>query len=106
MMAQFDSRRFDDIRVGQALPATAAAALGETRSWPKLAERYVQDWAGRGAMIAQRDAPAADTGDEIDEIFGSIYARHLDDSQNVDVRVVARTRSGARLVDIIRVRLH
>lgn len=106
MMAQFDSRRFDDIRVGQALPATAAAALGETRSWPKLAERYVQDWAGHGALVARRDAPVDEAGDEIDEIIGSVYARHLDDSQNVDVRVVARTRSGARLVDIVRVRLH
>lgn len=105
-MAQFDSRRFDDIRVGQALPAAAPAALGDARCWPKLAERYVQDWAGHGALIAQRDAPADDAGDEIDEIFGSIYARHLDDSLNVDVRVVGRTRSGARLVDIIRVRLH
>lgn len=105
-MVQPDSRRFDDTRVGQPLPATPAARLGEPGRWPTLAESYVQAWAGRGALIAQHSSTSPEpVADEIDEVIGSIYARHLDDSQNVDVRVVGRTRSGARLIDIVRVQL-
>lgn len=106
-MPHSDVLRFDDIRVGQQLPSTAAAKLGDNASWPSLAERYVQDWAGRGARVAARAASAAPAaGEEIDELIGSVYARHLDDSLNVDVQVIGRTRSGTRLVDIVRVRLN
>ncbi|MFC3712876.1 hypothetical protein ACFOMD_09860 [Sphingoaurantiacus capsulatus] len=107
-MPQLDLRRFKDVRVGEALPATVATALGDMPSWSEMARRYVRNWAGPGALIAEHLATVGnDTGaDEIEDIAGSIYARHLDDSYNIDVRVVARTRSGTRLVDIVRVRLH
>jgi hypothetical protein len=105
-MVELDSPRFADTRVGQPLPAAPASRLGATRQWPTLAESYVQQWAGRGARIAQHSSTSPEpAADEVDELIGSIYARHLDDSQHVDVRVVGHTRSGARLIDIVRVQL-
>lgn len=105
-MHQLNARRFDDTRVGQPLPAAPVERLGDAHRWPMLAETYVQQWAGRGARIAQHSSTSPEPmADEIDEVIGSIYARHLDDSQHVDVRVVGRTRSGARLIDIVRVQL-
>lgn len=105
-MHQLNARRFDDTRVGQPLPAAPAARLGRASRWPTLAESYVQQWAGGGALIAQHSSTSPEpVADEVDEVIGSIYARHLDDSQHVDVRVVGHTRSGARLIDIVRVRL-
>lgn len=103
-MATIDSLRFADIRVGQPLPAVSAERLGEPVSWARLAERYVQDWAGHGATIAVRRSSDI-RADDVDELVGSVYARHLDDSRNVDVQVFGRTRSGTKLMDIVRVRL-
>jgi hypothetical protein len=103
-MATIDTLRFADTRVGQPLPAARAARLGSGCSWPRLAERYVQEWAGSGATIARREVTEI-RADDVDELVGSIYARHLDDSFNVDVQVVGRTASGTRLIDLVRVQL-
>lgn len=105
-MAPLSALRFDDTRVGQRLPATVATRYGGPWSWPKLAERYVQDWAGHGALIARGTPVAEIAADEVNELIGMVYARHLDDSHNIEVQVTGRTHSGAKLVDLIRVRLN
>lgn len=106
-MAALDVLRFADTHVGQRLPATAATRFGEACDWPKLAECYVKDWAGQGALVARRVPVAAKVAaGDVTELIGMVYARHLDDSRNVEVEVTGKTRSGTKLIDLIRVRLN
>lgn len=98
-------RRFDDVALGEPLPAMTVSGPGEAAL--NLLQQFVAAWVGREAIVSARvtrSLPARGTTKPL-ELAGRVYGRHLDGSRRVEIEVVGRDGQGARLGGMVQVRL-
>jgi hypothetical protein len=100
-------RRFDDVQLGQALPAIDILSPSAGVPVSSLIARFVAAWAGQEATVAgvriTRQIPAP--GAAVMQLAGRVYGRHMDGSRCIEVEVTGRDGQGPRLGGMVRVQL-
>lgn len=113
MTSRPPQRRFDEIRLGQPLPAMEAPAPSAAAAARGLIERFVAAWAGEEAIVSggvrvTRQIPAPQApgkSAELVQLAGRVYGRHMDGSRCIEVEVTGKGASGPRLSGMVRVQL-
>jgi len=106
-MTRSCGRRFDEIALGEVLPAMDVVLPVADTPIASLIERFVAAWAGGGATLDRvrvtRHLPArSDAGLRL---AGRVYGRHMDGSRRIEVEVTGRDGLEDRVRGMVCVRL-